>query len=117
MSHVGGNVNNNICRMDVCSEVTAVCEISKRYSGRWVHLSQKCTRVILPRNTSTGDQALERVLVGIRHQRNYKTSCAEAVHLFEDRSKAKGIVEGFQKPCAPYRQLRFLSSYSTDGCH
>ena len=31
----------------------------------------------------------------------YKTSCAEAVCLFEDGSKAKGIVRGIsESPCA-----------------
>ena len=38
------------------------------------------------------------VLVGVRRRRNYKTSCAEAVHLFEDRSEARGIVGGISEP-------------------
>ena len=53
MSHVGGNINNNV---EETSEAPAVCEIS---SSRRVHLRQKHTRVTLPRKISAGE-ALER---------------------------------------------------------
>ena len=54
-SHVGGNINNNV---EETSEAPAVCEISKRYNSRRVHLRQKRTRVTLPRKISAGE-ALE----------------------------------------------------------
>ena len=41
------------------SEVPAVYEISKRYSGQQVRLEQKCTCGTLPRKTNAGE-ALER---------------------------------------------------------
>ena len=96
VSHVGGNVNNNVKET---SEAPAVCEISKQYSSRCVCLRQKCTRVTLPRKTSTGE-ALETCLWGFDTEELQDVRC-RSCSLFKDRSKARGIVGGISKtPCA-----------------
>ena len=93
-SDVSSNVNNV-----ETSKAPAVCEISIDHSSWRVRLRQKCIHATLPKNTIAGE-ALECSLVGIWHQRNYKTSCAKAVHLFEDDSKARRIVRGIsESPC------------------
>ena len=74
--------------------------------------AKRRTRVTLPRKTSARD-----VLVGVRHRRNYKTSCAEAVHSFKDGSKASGIVGGISETQCATEAAEALMSYSTDGCH
>ena len=109
-SHVGSNINNNICKM---SKSPAVCEISKQYSSRWAHLRQKCTCVTLPRKTSAG-KALEHACGRLTLEELEDVMCRSCSLVWRlDRT----LGEAFQKACVPHRQLRLLSSYSTDGHH
>ena len=47
----------------------------------------------------------------------YKTSCAEAVHLFEDRSNARETVGGISESLCVTQESRLSLSYSTEGHH
>ena len=94
---MGGNVNNNV---EETSEAPAVCEISKQYSSRRVCFKAKTYSCYTAKKDQSWRSARD-VLVGIQHRRNYKASCAEAVRLFENGMKARGIVGGISEtPCA-----------------